>query len=156
MEENVDVQLMETQVEDRSGSGIVSFEALKNAPEMTGEDGNGEVYDESSLEEDTTRPPILKVRGASGNEKGYVGRLAKTIVNVISQYNYAELQGIGGAAVNNMSKAFIKAKSHVQEHVNGYSLVNQMCFVAVVMKPGQEPTTGIRMKVFGVPNKIIP
>ena len=148
---------MEKEV-DTQADGIASFKAFVNSNSelFLTEDGydTDEVYDENETSRSSDMPDILKVRGVSGSEKGYVMRLSKSILTSIAKYNYAELQAIGAAAVNNMMKAFIKAKSATQDHVNGYCLVNQACFCRV--RINGEITTAIRMKVFGIPTKLVP
>ncbi len=144
--------------EDFEKISISSFSGLlsKSIDNIVLEEGyeNDEVYDEESTQRGENEPDILKVRGVSGSEKGYVIRLSKSILTSIANYQYAELQAIGAAAVNNMMKAFIKAKSATQDYVNGVCLVNQACFCRV--RINGEITTAIRMKIFGIPNKLVP
>lgn len=135
-----------------SFSGLLS----KSIENIVMEEGyeNNDIYDEESDQREENEPDILKVRGVSGSEKGYVVRLSKSILTSIANYQYAELQAIGAAAVNNMMKAFIKAKSATQDYVNGVCLVNQACFCRV--RINGEITTAIRMKIFGIPTKLVP
>lgn len=145
-------------VEDFEKISISSFSGLlsKSIDNIILEEGyeNDEIYDEESTKRGENEPDILKVRGVSGSEKGYVIRLSKSILISIANYQYAELQAIGAAAVNNMMKAFIKAKSATQDYVNGVCLVNQACFCRV--RINGEITTAIRMKIFGIPTKLVP
>jgi len=145
-------------VEDFEKISISSFSGLlsKSIDNIILEEGyeNDEIYDEESTKRGENEPDILKVRGVSGSEKGYVIRLSKSILTSIANYQYAELQAIGAAAVNNMMKAFIKAKSATQDYVNGVCLVNQACFCRV--RINGEITTAIRMKIFGIPTKLVP
>lgn len=144
--------------EDIEKISISSFSGLlsKSIDNIVLEEGyeNDDVYDEESTQRGENEPDILKVRGVSGSEKGYVIRLSKSILTSIANYQYAELQAIGAAAVNNMMKAFIKAKSATQDYVNGVCLVNQACFCRV--RINGEITTAIRMKIFGIPTKFVP
>lgn len=111
-----------------------------------------EYYEEYDDQEDDTKPRLLKVFGSKA-DKSHVISVSRAIVVSLSRHNCAILQAIGPPAVNNMIKAFIKAKSAVHDYSTDNILVNTCSFHRVNING--VITTAVRMKVFAVPAKVV-
>jgi stage V sporulation protein SpoVS len=116
----------------------------------------GEELDDVEVEEvhDPNKLILLKAKGLKAKKEDIAG-LSVAILKSLSIHNYAEVQGVGSAAIHNMNRAFIMAKSKLHRWVDGdLALVNDISYRKVDI--GGDAYTAIKMKIFAIPSKLIP
>jgi len=89
---------------------------------------------------------LLLVRGSKGKteDKDYIKKLAKAIIQVHQKHGLVSLRCVGAAALNNAEKAFIIARGEAEKE--GEELVSRSQFVTVDFDGSEK--TGILKEVF--------
>tara|TARA_Y100000034_G_C6652509_1_gene285657 strand:+ start:211 stop:534 length:324 start_codon:yes stop_codon:yes gene_type:complete len=77
-------------------------------------------------------PALLLVSGSTGDkakDREYVKRLSNAILEVYSKHEVVRLRSVGAASINNATKAYIIARSHMEK--DGIRLISEDSFTTV-------------------------